>query len=175
LVTGSQGVDEVAVLLNQCGTTSVNVVPSAFTVFRGFQIAGALVDAFESDDSRLLFNPGFVVNSTEAPVTLIFDATLSSDSPNSLEIVMESQAGTPGLTATLEAFNWVSSAFEIVDATATSFNTDSVVSVDLSSAVSDYVQSGSGAVRSQIGWRQTGFTLNFPWEVRLDQMVWTVD
>ena len=88
---------------------------------------------------------------------------------------MESQAGTPGLTGTLEAFNWVSSAFEIVDATATSFNTDSVVAIDLSSAVSDYVQPGSGAVRAQIGWRQTGFTLNFPWEVRLDQMVWTVD
>ena len=129
----------------------------------------------ESDDSRLRFNPGFTINETEAPVWLIFDAALASDSPSSLEIAVESQAGTPGLTGTLEAFNWNTSAYEIVDASATSFNTDAVVSVDLSSGISDFVQAGTGAIRSRIGWRQTGFTINFPWEVRLDQMVWTVD
>lgn len=74
--------------------------------------------------------------------------------------------------ATLEAFNWSSSAYEIVDASAESFNTDTVVSVDLSSGISNCVQTGSGAVRSRIGWRQTGFIINFPWEARLDQMVW---
>ena len=151
------------------------VVPDAFTVFRGTQIDGALADAFESDDSRLLFNPGFVLNSDEAPVWLIFDATLSGDSPNSLEITAESQAGTPGLTGTFEAWNWNSSAYEIIDVSPTSFNSDAVVTVDLTSGISDYVQTGTGAVRSRIGWRQTGFTINFPWEVRLDQLVWTAN
>ena len=151
------------------------VEPSEFTVFRGIQLDGTLVDALESDDSRLRFNPGFITNSTEAPVWLIFDAALASDSPSSLEISVESQAGTPGLTGALEAFNWGSNAYEIVDVSAASFNTDTVVSVDVSSDISNYVQTGSGAVRSRIGWRQTGFTINFPWEVRLDQMVWTVN
>ena len=150
-------------------------LPDAFTVFRGIQIDGALADAFESDDSRLLFNPGFVLNSDEAPVWLIFDATLSGDSPNSLEITAESQAGTPGLTGTFEAWNWNSSAYEIIDVSPTSFNSDAVVTVDLTSGISDYVQTGTGAVRSRIGWRQTGFTINFPWEVRLDQLVWTAN
>ena len=163
----------VSVLLSQCDTPSVTIVPDSFTVSRGFQIAGTLADALQSDDSRLRFNPGFIINDTEAPVWLIFDAALTSDSPAGLEIAFESQAGTPGLTATLEAFNWNSSSYDIVDASAASFNTDTVVSVDLSSGISNYVQ--SGAVRSRIGWRQTGFTINFPWEVRLDQMVWTVD
>ena len=99
----------------------------------------------------------------------------SGDSPSSLEIVAESQAGTPGLTGTLEAFNWISGDYEIVDATAETFNTDTIVSVDVSSDISNYVQTGTGAVRSRIGWRQTGFTLNFPWEVRLDQFVWTAN
>ena len=74
-------------------------MPDAFTVSRAFQIAGTFADALESGDSRLLFNPGFILNSTEAPVWLIFDAALSSDSPNSLEIAVESQAGTPGRNA----------------------------------------------------------------------------
>ena len=151
------------------------VAPDTFAVTRGFQIDGTLADALESDDSRLLFNPGFILNSDEAPVWLIFDASLASDSPSSLELAYESQAGTPGLTGTLEAFNWISGDYEIVDATAETFNTDTIVSVDVSSAISNYVQAGTGAVRSRIGWRQTGCTLNFPWEVRLDQFSWTVD
>ena len=150
------------------------VAPDAFTVFRGLQISGQLSDALESDDSRLSFNPGFTINSSEAPVWLIFDATLSSDSPNGLELAAESQAGTPGLVATLEAFNWVTGAYDVVDVSAASINTDTIVSVDLSSQIPDYVQTGTGAIRSRIGWRQTGFVINYPWEVRLDQMVWTV-
>ena len=162
-------------LLNQCDAGPETIVPDTLNVFRGIQIGGTFADALESDDSRLIFNPGFILNSTEAPVWLIFDGALSSDSPSSLEIAVESQAGTLGLTGTLEAFNWNSTTYEVVDTSAESFNTDTVVSVDLSSGISNYVQAGSGAVRSRIGWRQTGFTINFPWEVRLDQMVWTVD
>ena len=88
---------------------------------------------------------------------------------------MESQAGTPGLTGTLEAFNWTSGGYDVIDVSAASFNTNTVVSVDLSSGISNYVQAGTGAVRARIGWRQTGFTINFPWEVRLDQFIWTVE
>ena len=175
IATANPSSDVARVLLNQCGSGVATVEPSEFTVFRGIQLDGTLVDALESDDSRLRFNPGFITNSTEAPVWLIFDAALASDSPSSLEISVESQAGTPGLTGALEAFNWGSNAYEIVDVSAASFNTDTVVSVDVSSDISNYVQTGSGAVRSRIGWRQTGFTINFPWEVRLDQMVWTVN
>ena len=175
IATANSDSNDVSVLLNQCNASPQPIVPDAFTVSRGFQIGGTLADALESDDSRLRFNPGFILNDAEAPVWLIFDAALSSDSPGSLVLAVESQAGTPGLTATLEAFNWNTSGYEIVEASAASFNTDTVVSVDLSSGISDYVQSGSGAIRSRIGWRQTGFTINFPWEVRLDQMLWTVN
>ena len=124
-------------------SSSNNVEPDALTVFRGLQISGTLADALESDDSRLLFNPGFTINSTEAPVWLIFDASLSNDSPNSLELVLGSQAGTPGLTGTLEAFNWISNAYDIVDASPASFNNDTAITVDLSSGISNYVQTST--------------------------------
>ncbi len=153
---------------------TVEVVPDSLTVFRGNQIDGTLEDVYYSDDSRVRFNPGFTLNSKEAPVWLIFDATLPSDSPMSLEIVIESQAGTPGLTGTLEAWNWTSAAYDVVDISMASFNTDTVVLVNLSSGISDYVQSGSAAVRTRAGWRKTGITLNFPWEVRVDQTIWVV-
>ncbi len=120
------------------------------------------------------FNPGLTINSGEAPVWLIFDGTLPSDNPTSLEIVMESNVGTPGLTHTLEAWNWTSAAYDVVDVSAASFNNDEIVTVDLSSGISDYAQAGTGAVRTRVGWRKTGLIINYPWEVRLDQMVWIV-
>ncbi len=175
LATANRFSDNVSVLLNSCVDNPFVTTPSQLTVFRGVQIDGTLEDVFESDDSRIRFNPGFTINSSEAPVWLIFDGTLPSDSPTGLQIVLESQAGTPGLTSTLEAWNWTSATYDVVDVSMAEFNNDEVVTVDLSSGISDYVESATGAVQTRVGWRKTGFTINYPWEVRMDQMVWLVD
>ena len=55
-----------------------------------------------------------------------------------------------------------------------SFNNDAVVTVDLSFGISDYAAAETGAVRTRVGWRKTGLLINYPWEVRLDQIVWAV-
>ena len=149
------------------------IPPATFTVFRGITASGGFSDVVDSDDSRLVMNPGFTINNDEAPVWLIFDGTLGSDSPSSLAFDRESQAGTPGLTVTTEAFNWNTGEFVVLDETDEMFSTDTIVSVDMSSGVADFVQSGTGNVRARTGWRQTGFTINFPWEARVDQVSWT--
>ncbi len=66
-------------------------------------------------------------------------------------------------------------AYDVVDVSETSFNNDTIVTVDLSSGISDYAEAETGAVRTRVGWRKTGFAINFPWEVRLDQLVWIVE
>ena len=152
------------------GLDVVEVPPSDFNLIRGILISGTLENVFSSDDMRMRFNPGFTLNSSEAPVWIIFDANLSTDSPNSLSLQIEAQAGTPGLTATTEAWNWNTSTFDVVDVSATSFNTDTVITPALTPG--DHVQSGTAAVHSRLGWRKTGFTINYPWETRLDQFVW---
>ena len=145
------------------------------TVFRGTTISGTMADVLESDDSYMTFNPGFTLNSSEAPVWLIFDALLPSNSPATLTLTIESQANTPGLTATVESLNWNTGLFETIDDSAAGFNSDQVLTLDLTANSSDYVQGSSGAVLTRVGWRQTGFTLLFPWEVRVDQTIWTVN
>ena len=115
-------------------------------------------------------NPGFVLNNSEQPVWLIFDADLSTDAPASLEIMYEASAGTPGLTGFLEAWNFNTSTFDLVDSTDPAFNNDIVATASLAPA--DYVESGTAAVQTRIGWRVTSFTINFPWELRLDQIIW---
>lgn len=143
------------------------VPPAAFNVFRGIPIAGGVAEMQESDDNRATFNPGFTINPSEAPVWLVFDANVGAASID-YDFLVESQAGTPGLTYTVEAFNWNTNSYDVVGANVESFNSDSVETYSLTP---DHFTS-TGDVRSRIGWRQTGFTINFPWEPRVDRVGW---
>ncbi len=148
------------------------IQPDSVTALRGQWASGTLVDVFVSDDSYLNYQAQVTANSSEAPVWLIADGASDDPDLSSIQLLMESNAGTPGLTAIVEAWNWTENEYDIVGNWATSFNIDAVVTVDLSGRVSEYVQAGSGSVRARVGWRKTGLTINFPWEVRLDQLVW---
>ena len=150
---------------NATGPTT-EIPPTNFLLFRGINISGAtLSDFLNSDDTSGNFNPGFTINNTEAPVWLIFDATDAS----ATGIRVESNAGTPGLAYTVEAFNWAANDYDVIDVQNESFNTDQVVQFPIVPA--DHVDTG-GEIRTRVGWRQVGFTINFPWEVRVDQVVW---
>ena len=140
------------------------VPPAAFTVFRGVQLTGAIGDFLASDDVRAEYNPGFTLNDLEAPIWLIFDG----NAPSSNEFIVESQAGTPGLTYTMEAWNFTTNAFEIIDTQPESFNVDVITSFPITA---DNIDS-NGDVQSRVGWRQTGFIINFPWVARVDQVGW---
>jgi len=61
------------------------------TVFRGTVVGGALADVKNSDDLYFRLNPGFVLNSLEAPAWLVFDGTAEG----ATAVQIESQAGTP--------------------------------------------------------------------------------
>lgn len=140
----------------------------AISVFRGIQIDGDLTDSFESDDQYLSFIPSFTLNSSEAPVWLIFDVQLAT-TPTASKIAVESNANTPGLALTVEAYDWGTSQYEIVDIRDAAFNTDE--QFEVKTFDQKYVAS-DGRLRTRIGWRKTGFTIVYPWTVRLDQFSW---
>lgn len=152
--------------INPNPPTGGMIPPSAFTTFRGTVISAALSDFLDSDDVAALYNPGFVINNTEAPVWLIFDG----NGAGATGFQIESNAGTPGLEITFEAFNFNSAAFEVVGTMAEAFNMDQISTFSIVPA--DHVDT-NGDVQSRVGWRQAGFVINFPWEVRVDQVFWT--
>ena len=133
-------------------------------VFRGVVLEGGLAEVQESDDEYLRLNPGFTINSMETPVWVEFFGTAIS----ATTVDIESHAGTPGLTYTVEAWNWNISGYEEIGTQAEQFGSDQNVSFDMTP---DHVDP-NGSVRSRVGWRRTGFTINFPWEVRVDQVGW---
>ncbi len=138
--------------------------PDSYIVFRGVELTGDISDFADSDNVRAEYNPGFVLNSSEAPVWLVFNGNC----PSATEIQVESQAGTPGLTLKAEAWNYNTSTFNVLGTASESFNSDVVNTFPITAGNID----SNGNVQSRIGWRKTGFTINFPWVVRVDQSGW---
>jgi hypothetical protein len=73
------------------------------------------------------------------------------------------------LTKTVDFWAYDVNQYEVVAVQAESFNTDQVLTIPVNS----FNIGAGGEVRSRIGWRKTGITLNYPWEVRIDQVGWT--
>lgn len=138
--------------------------PTEFTQFRGKLIGGGLAETQVSDDEYLRYNPGFTLNSIESPVWLIFESEVPA---GDYELKIEAQAGTPGLSRQIELFNFNSGQYELVATELESFNVDTVTGHVLDSQNFD-----GETVRARIGWYQSGFVVNFPWEIRLDQIAW---
>jgi hypothetical protein len=152
-----------------------SVVADSYSAFRGLYLSGTLADTFASDEAYLKYSPGITLSAGEAPVWLIFDGTLSSDNPNRLFMTLEANANTAGLFQTMEMYDWNTKTYDVIDVRAATINNDSVVLVDITKSVADYVQSGTGRVRCRFGWRQQGIVFLYPWIVSVDQVVWTVE
>ncbi len=150
------------------------VTPDDWNAFRGSHASGDISDVQESDDSYLKFNPGLTLSSTEPPVWIEFDGTLPADRPTSLTVKLEATANTVGITQSIEMFNWDTGQYEEVDSQAASLNNDSVVTVDLTANIVNYVEVGTGLVKTRTGWRATGIVFLYPWTISIDQVAWTV-
>ena len=167
---GGDGSD--VVLIADVQTGNFELAASSFSTFRGIQIGGNLGSIQTANDVRLRYNPGFTVTSNEAPVWVVFDGTLPTDSPSALKLFYEANTNTPGLTVTVEAYNWNTSSFDELDSFAASFGVDENVGIVISGQL-EYVEPGTNKVRARLGWRKTGFTISFPWEVGVDWMGWS--
>lgn len=162
VVTSGFNGGQLVVLLNQ--QTIANPTVESLNVFRGVVVAGGVAEVQESDDIAMRVNPGFVISPVEAPVWIEFFG--NGECASTVEI--ESQAGTPGLAYTVEAWNFVSGSYEELGTQPEQFNSDQVVEFPLGV---DNIDSDN-SVQVRIGWRRTGFTINFPWEVRIDRVSW---
>ena len=161
--------DEGNIVLNGTFEPLAEIPPSSFTVIRGVTVdnSSELSNVQSSDDSYIRYNPGFTLNSNEAPVWLEFVSMVEVGFEYQLAI--ESNANTPGLTYTVEARNYANGGnFEVIGTAAESFSADSTEFFGLTLEQID--SNGESEVR--VGWRSTGFTLLFPWEVRVDAVSW---
>lgn len=158
--------------------------PLAFTQFRGINIEGGLEEFAFSDDEYVVYQPGFVLNSCELRVWLIFDFELDTDQPSELFVSYETSVDTPNIFLAMHAVDWAGSPFNfdetIVDfgdhpcgvgSEEVPFGFDAVRTIDLSDRIPRIVEPLTGNVRLRLGWDNRGFlALINPWNLEIDQV-----
>ncbi len=147
--------------------------PGDFNAFRGFYNSGDLNSLLNSDDDKLCYNPGIVLNPSEAPVTLDFTGTLPNDSPASLDVTIESSANTVGLEVTVSFWNYNTNSWDVVGTDTQSLNTDTIRT--FAGVPADHVQPVTGEVRTRYEVRVVSFIFLFPWLDCVDHVFWTID
>ncbi|MCH8979816.1 MAG: hypothetical protein IH945_11330 [Armatimonadetes bacterium] len=155
------------------GLTEVEVLPSSFTVLRGVLTGGGLSDLFVSDDQRLVVRAGLTLFAGEPPLQVEFTGTSPVDVPVELRFTFEASVNTPGLTQTLQLFNYVTSLYEQVDLTVPG-GSDGIVVVTVTTNPEHFVQAGTKEMKAKVIYQQVGFTLLWPWSASLDQALWTI-
>ena len=155
-------------------TTEISV-PDVINTFRGLAVSGDVSSVTSSDNNYVSYNPGFTLNVNEFPVWIVFGGAMSTADPSTFEVSVESNANTPGISKSIEAFNYLTGQYEFVSQNGESFNSDSVVTVDLSGDVDKYLSGTTGYVSLRCGWKQTGFTILFPWTASIDHVQWVAE
>ena len=150
---------------------ATTTTPDDFSAFRGFYVSGDLESLLESDDDKLCYNPGIVLNPAEAPITLDFTATLPDDSPATLDVTIESSANTVGLEVTISFWNYNTNSWDVVGTDTQSLNADTVRT--FSGVPADHVEPGTGEVRTRYEVRVVSFIFLFPWLDCVDHVFWT--
>ncbi|MCH7527309.1 MAG: hypothetical protein IID39_07725, partial [Planctomycetes bacterium] len=157
-----------------CNDEPVVVLPANLRIIRGRQTSGTLPDLFFSDDLRMLFQPGITLNPDEPPVWLELTASSVTETPTQLSFVLETQVDTPGVTQTISLFNYGANEYEEVDSRATPFGSDSAVEVIVDGDPSRFVDSETLELKAQLTWMPGPLVILYPWNLAIDQAIWTV-
>ena len=152
---------------------NLTILPDSFSIVRGALNSGNVCDLFFSDDLRLDVRAGLTLFLGESPLQVVATGTSSVQVPSELRFKLEAHVNTPGLTQSLQLFNYDTSSYEQVDFSVPGF-ADTSVEVVITTNPERFVQAGTREMRAKMVYRQVGLTLLWPWSTRLDQATWTI-
>ncbi|MCH8978617.1 MAG: glycoside hydrolase family 18 protein [Armatimonadetes bacterium] len=154
------------------GTTGT-LLPESVSIVRGVLAGGGLSDLFFSDDARLDVRAGITLFAGESPLQIEVEGHSPVEAPSELRFTLESSANTPGLTQTIELFNYDTSSYEEVDLSVPGAF-DGVVEVVVTTNPERFVQAGTRTMRAKVVYQRVGLTLLWPWSAKLDQAAWRI-
>ena len=158
---------------NGIGNTCDPILPTNFTIFRGFHNSGNLNDLFSSDDSYLNVRAGITLSSGEAPIQIEFITTAPTNSTSELKFSVESAMSTPNVQQEIQLFNYVTGLYEQVDVRVLT-TSDSVAEVIISSNPDRFINSNN-EMKAKIKFKAIGITLMWTWSARIDHVFWILE
>ena len=148
------------------------VHPSSFSISPGIILSGGLNELQYNDGQRLIARPGVVLSSNQTPLQIVIEGSSPVHTPTKLRVLVEAQVSQANISQTISLFDFVSSSWEVLDTRAGTIS-DSVADVAASGNPEGYVQT-NGTIRARVGYRATGPILSYPWQARVDRVLWSV-
>ncbi len=162
------GIDNVSALSN------LSADASSYSVDTGLDFGGTLASLHLSDnDSVFILNDEFDANATltmttTRPTTL----PVPFNSPSKIRIRREAAASRNDLIEFLRAYNYSTSAFNNITNRITTF-ADAILNTDITSNVTNYINSTTGESKAQIFWVPTADVSDIDgWVERVDEIEW---
>jgi WD40 repeat protein len=156
-------------------TTASNAllaVPTSASMYRGLITGGSFGDLADGDDVSLNARVGPVLSSSEPPIQMNLSAQTKVPNPTRLSFLIESRASQSQIRQEIWLRNVQTQAFELVDGRNIS-RTDQIARIDVTGDFGRFVDP-SGNVSARIKWKPAGPLLSYPWNVSVDQAVWSV-
>jgi hypothetical protein len=149
-----------------------SISPSSYTLFRGVLLSGGLPQLIDSDNQRLAFGPGIVLNRTESPAQIVVESTSPIEGVGELTFTVEGGATAAGLNQTIQLFNFQTNAYEDLDTRAASVG-DSVVTRTPAGDPNRFIQPGTRKMRTRVVYALANAAPR-SWRIEVDQVKWSV-
>jgi hypothetical protein len=104
---------------------------------------------------------------------MIVEGTSPSLAPLELGFLVEARVSTPGLSQTIEMFNFVTGQWELVNTRAAT-TVDSIAHAHVTTNPARFIRQSDGLVRTKVGYKTVGLTLHYPWSASIDRSHWTL-
>lgn len=154
--------------------TSGQHAPTTMSVSPGNVLLGAVQDIMFGDDYHLQLRAGIVLSPSQPTIRLNVESVSPSENPSSMTFRFEGHATSTGLGRTIEAFNFSTGQWVVVQNTTQSTATDTVTNVTIPTPA-QFVQDGSRLVRVRVSFRPTQPILQFPYTAKIDQATWIIN
>ena len=147
--------------------------PVSYLHHVGLRVGGNLRSLYESNDDRLVSQPGPVFSTQSWPLVIVFDAVGSIDTPSTLTFEIESRGSAGTLLQRIEFFNYVTNSYEEVDSRLAT-TSDSLITISITSNATRFVGPFRG-LRARVSYKATGPVFAYPWSAGIDLIRWTMD
>ena len=160
-----------SVLRNNCGILITTVMPASFSVTRGNYVSGGIVELGMSDNLDLAIQRG--VSDTQSRTEFEVAGTSPTANPTTLEVTLEGAVfARSTVVQTIELYDYVAAAWELVDTRDATNMTDSTVTIVATGDLSRFVDPATLSIEARVRFQSLSVRQRFA--SNTDQFIWTI-
>ncbi|MCH7944968.1 MAG: hypothetical protein IIC73_02995, partial [Armatimonadetes bacterium] len=149
------------------------VLPTSYSIVRGFHLSGGLADLTIDDDQRLAVKAGLTLFAGEAPVWIEFETTIEGyrfgPTLGAVRFEMEARCGSV-MRQRVQMFNYTTGAWDTISDGVSAY-ADTFVEANVWSGAERYINPVTGEMRARVEFFVDRLILSWPFIAEFDQAV----